>query len=66
MQFNEWAWADLFSFAEFLHIVGEVLHAILSQLQVDSFLEFRQKKIKTEKEIIINIKKVFFQEGHLL
>lgn len=33
--------ADLFSFAEFLHIIGEVLHAVLSQLQMDSFLEFR-------------------------
>lgn len=32
---------DLFSLAEFLHVIGETLHAVLSQLQMDSFLEFR-------------------------
>lgn len=38
--------ADLLSFAEFLHIIGETLHAVLSQLQMGSFLEFRLKKGK--------------------
>lgn len=40
--------ADLFSFAEFLHIIGKTLHAGLSQLQMDSFLEFRLKKVKND------------------
>lgn len=37
---------DLLSFAEFLHVVWKMMHAVLGQLQMNRFLEFREN-IKT-------------------
>lgn len=44
MWFRDWTRTDLLGFTEFFHVVREMLHAVLSQLQVDGFLEFTQKK----------------------
>lgn len=51
---------DLFSFAEFLHVVWEMFHAVFRQLEMNSFLEFTNRgKLKTG-QCFTGVTNIFF------